>query len=173
MSMEMNRRTFLKTTAAAAVAVSMTGLLGGCGGGSAPLTTVSLPGFDVSLMSITVKGGVIYDDSKKETLRVNATFNLAYTGSGFTSAKFDSIFSASIAGTPISLQQGSAILAISDFPLNKTKSCSVSFYQEAEGINTAYANGTPVILNVKLANQTAQFTYNCNKEVSGQFVQPQ
>ena len=32
MAMEMNRRTFLKTTAAAAVAVSMTSLLGGCSG---------------------------------------------------------------------------------------------------------------------------------------------
>ena len=31
MTMKMDRRSFLKTTAAAAVAVSMTGLLGGCG----------------------------------------------------------------------------------------------------------------------------------------------
>lgn len=31
MTMKMDRRSFLKTTAAAAVTVSMTGLLGGCG----------------------------------------------------------------------------------------------------------------------------------------------
>ena len=33
MAMKMDRRAFLKTSAAVAVAVSMTGLLGGCGGG--------------------------------------------------------------------------------------------------------------------------------------------
>ena len=35
MAMKMDRRSFLKTSAAVAVAVSMTGLLGGCGGDSA------------------------------------------------------------------------------------------------------------------------------------------
>ena len=35
MAMKMDRRAFLKTSAAVAVAVSMTGLLGGCGGDSA------------------------------------------------------------------------------------------------------------------------------------------
>ena len=33
MAMKMDRRAFLKTSAAMAVAVSMTGLLGGCSGG--------------------------------------------------------------------------------------------------------------------------------------------
>ena len=36
MTMKMNRRTFLKTTAATALAVSLSGVLTACGGGSTP-----------------------------------------------------------------------------------------------------------------------------------------
>lgn len=165
----MDRRTFLKTSASAAVAVAVTGLLGGCGEAPEPIASVTLPGCVVSLLSVSVKGGVVYDDTKNETLSVDAAFSLTYTGSGFTSDAFSNVFSASIGETPLDLRSN-GLLAVSDFPLNKAKSCTVSFYREAEGINTAYANGTPVILNVKLSNQTAQFTYNRNREVSGKFV---
>ena len=48
MSMKMDRRTFLKTSAAAAVAVSMTSLLGGCGGSSSE-TERSLFGYKVDI----------------------------------------------------------------------------------------------------------------------------
>ena len=47
MAMEMNRRTFMKTTAAAAVAVSLTGLLGGCGG--AADSGIKLNGYTISI----------------------------------------------------------------------------------------------------------------------------
>lgn len=48
MAMKMDRRTFLKTTAAAAVAVSMTGLLGGCSEGS---DGVDLGGYSAKVLT--------------------------------------------------------------------------------------------------------------------------
>ena len=169
MAMQMDRRTFLKTSASAAVAVAMTGLLGGCGETPAPIASVTLPGFVVSLLRVSVKGGVVYDDTKNETLSVDAAFSLTYTGTGFSSDAFGNIFSASILDTPLDLRS-SGLLTVSDFPLNKAKTCTVSFYKEAEGLNTAYANGTPVVLKVKLSNQIAQFTCSRNGEVTGTFV---
>ena len=46
MAMKMDRRSFLKTSAAVAAAVSMTGLLGGCSGGD---NGTDLGGFTVAV----------------------------------------------------------------------------------------------------------------------------
>lgn len=165
MAMEMNRRTFLKTTAAAAAAVSMTGLLGGCGSGAQPLAVVKLPAFEVALMGVTVKGGNVYD-TNKENLSVDAVFSLTYTGTGFNGDSYGNIFGASVADTALDLRKGGN-LAVADFPFSRGKSCTVAFYKEAAGINTAYANGEPVKLTVKLAGTTAEFTYDGNQKAEG------
>lgn len=52
MAMKMDRRAFLKTSAAVAVAVSMTGLLGGCGGG---VSGTDFGGFTASAVKWDVK----------------------------------------------------------------------------------------------------------------------
>lgn len=55
MAMKMDRRAFLKTSAAVAMAVSMTGLLGGCSGGD---TSTDLGGFTASAVKWDVKPNV-------------------------------------------------------------------------------------------------------------------
>ena len=56
MTMKMNRRTFLKTTAAAALAVSLSGVLTACGGESTPpsTTAIALGDFTVNITMVKV-----------------------------------------------------------------------------------------------------------------------
>ena len=67
MAMKMDRRSFLKTSAAVAVAVSMTGLLGGCSGGDGG---TDLGGFTVAVgdtvAMVTVEGVECSEDTVKD-----------------------------------------------------------------------------------------------------------
>ena len=77
MAMKMNRRTFLKTTAAAAVAVSMTGLLGGCS--DAADSGIKLDGYTIGIdMNEATKswGGAAGAGEDEETGYLRATFKI-------------------------------------------------------------------------------------------------
>lgn len=69
MAMKMDRRAFLKTSAAMAVAVSMTGLLGGCSDGD---TSMDLGGFTASVTKWDVKQNppALSEDQSKWTADV-------------------------------------------------------------------------------------------------------
>lgn len=52
MAEKMTRRTFMKSAAAAAAAISLSGVLAGCGGGSAATDEVKLGAYTVKLYSV-------------------------------------------------------------------------------------------------------------------------
>ena len=58
MTTKMTRRTFLKGAAAAAAAVSLSGLLTGCGGGQLADNEVQLGVFNVSVYGLNVNQGL-------------------------------------------------------------------------------------------------------------------
>lgn len=169
MAMKMDRRTFLKTTAAAAAAVSVSGLLAGCSSGAEPLAVVKLPGFDVALTGVKIVGGNVYDENNNESLTVNAAFTMTYTGSGFAGDSVGNIFGASIQDVTLDLRTGGWIAA-AEFPMGKSVSRTVTFNKEAPGVNAAYVNGEPLKLTVKLLNTTAEFSYDYNKHVETRIV---
>lgn len=165
MAEKMTRRSFMKGAAAVAAAVSLSGVLAGCGGEEA-LASVTLPNFNVQLKSVKVVGGKVYN-TENESLEAEAVFDLTYTGSGFTGDKFANVFGAKIGEKTLTLQNsGTAIAA--DIPFGRTQTCTVKFKTEAEGVDELYQNGTPLILTVQLQGTTAKFAYDVAKNVKGE-----
>ena len=122
MTMKMNRRTFLKTTAATALAVSLSGVLTACGGGSTPpsTTAIALGDFTVNITMVKV--------NKNETVGAAAyranmipTVTVRYNGSGFTACQFKDVFSASVNNLPLKLSNGSEWIAKADILGGRSK----------------------------------------------------
>lgn len=97
MTMKMNRRTFLKTTAAAALAVSLSGVLTACGGGSTPpsTTAIALGDFTVNITMVKVNKNETVGAAEYRATMI-PTVTVRYNGSGFTACQFKDVFSASV-----------------------------------------------------------------------------
>ena len=146
MSMEMNRRTFLKTTAAAAVAVSMTGLLGGCGGDN---------GFDVGEYRVyfdvqdyyfsgeTGKAYVVLNATVKgvsNTLTLNKKFSDNFEADGFTLTN---------GNEKLNVMQG------------MRQVCNLKFVKTTDtGFESMMKGETPFVLTVRLSNANKVFAIN-------------
>lgn len=105
MSMEMNRRTFLKTTAAAAVAVSMTGLLGGCGDSS---IGTDFGGFQAAVVGWYIKPDDpgYGNNTKKWTADFQVHLRLKNTTGSSWNLNAPYNFSLSVDGTLLEMQGG-------------------------------------------------------------------
>lgn len=105
MAMKMDRRAFLKTSAAVAVAASMTGLLGGCGGG---VDGTDLGGFTAS----AVKWDVQENKPKlsEDQTKWNADIMVLVRTTNLTDSDWnisgESIMELTVNGTPIEMQGG-------------------------------------------------------------------
>lgn len=111
MSTTMNRRAFLKTTAAAAVAVSLTGLLGGCSGDNG----TDLGGFTVAVGKWSVTPydpGIGTGKSWSADFCVDVTVHNLDGANGF-SLPGRSVFVLKIDGQPIQLQAGGLLSSLS------------------------------------------------------------
>lgn len=77
MAEKMTRRTFMKSAAAAAVAVSLSGVLVGCGGGSVAADEVKLGAYTVKLYSANTHAEVqgTGGSSYKITAKADITFD--------------------------------------------------------------------------------------------------
>ena len=103
--MEMNRRTFLKTTAVAAVAVSLSGVLAGCSGGD---SGTNLGGFTVKVGQWRV---VAQDEGIGAGLSWHADFKINVSAHNLDSENAigipgESAFTLTINGEDIALQPG-------------------------------------------------------------------
>ena len=168
MTEKMTRRTFIKSAAAAAVVVSLSGMLSGCGEDKV-LAEVALPSFKVRLKDVKVSGGNVYTDAGKESLETEAVFELIYTGTGFTGDSYANVFGAKVGETALDLKNG-GMMSAADFPFSKTKTCTVRFGTESADVNTQFGRGEPLVLTVRLQGVTAKFTYDVNKTAKGEVV---
>ena len=105
MAMKMDRRAFLKTSAAMAVAVSMTGLLGGCSDGD---ISMDLGGFTASVTKWDVKQNppALSEDQSKWTADVKVWVRTTNTKDSDWNIAGDAVMELKIDGVAIAMQGG-------------------------------------------------------------------
>ena len=153
MAMKMNRRTFLKTTAAAAVAVSMTGLLGGCGDSLAS-NELQLGLYRVSVYDLDVDNGTEMSGSTGSIL---GKATLLFAGDGSQSESYNGMFKARVGNETLNTVEptGKLISSGTNIPLigkpwSKTDVDLKMNFKTAETRN-AYQNGAVAELTVTVS----------------------
>lgn len=105
MAMKMDRRAFLKTSAAMAVAVSMTGLLGGCSDGD---TSMDLGGFKASVTKWDVRQNppALSENQSKWTADVMVWVRTTNTKDSDWNIAGDAVMELTVDGVPVAMQGG-------------------------------------------------------------------
>lgn len=105
MAMKMDRRAFLKTSAAMAVAVSMTGLLGGCSDGD---TSMDLGGFTASVTKWDVKQNppALSEDQSKWTADVKVWVRTINTTDSDWNIAGEAVMELTVDGVAVAMQGG-------------------------------------------------------------------
>ena len=142
MAEKMTRRTFMKSAAAAAAAISLSGVLTGCGG-SGQLADVKVFGLDVDLgtESGTDKGAI----TGKVRLRYDAG------GGSWQGGQYGDMFQAFVGEAKLKQVSPAGTFFVSDTLLGKPfateeKDLRLNF-PDAE-IKEAYRNGQPAVLKI-------------------------
>ena len=157
MAEKMTRRTFMKSAAAAAVAVSLSGVLVGCGGGSAAADEVKLGAYTVKLYSANthaeVQGTGV--SSYKITAKADITFD-KNAGGTFQALPCAGMFTGKIDTVSLKTSKPTGNLTMSNFAvLNWFMSKATVEVEMMIPTKEAYdkiAAGTPVEVTVKLNN---------------------
>ena len=160
MAMKMDRRAFLKTSAAVAVAASMTGLLGGCSDSNtlAP-NEVRVGQYRVSIHDLDIG----YDGSEleglKKTLKAKVTLKFEGGPNDFQATGYAGMFTASLDGEALeTVAPVSGMLIASNFMwgtlFGKTTVDLEMRFNTDEAL-AAYKSGTPAELTIKIFGNTA------------------
>ena len=157
MAEKMTRRTFMKSAAAAAAAVSLSGVLVGCGGGSAATDEVKLGAYTVKLYSVNTRaeeygtGGSSY----KITAKADITFN-KNAGSTFQELSCAGMFTGKIGTVSLNTVKPTGKLTMTNFVgLNLFMSKATVEVEMTIPTKETYekiAAGTPVEVTVRLNN---------------------
>ena len=156
MAEKMTRRTFMKSAAAAAAAVSLSGILAGCGGGQAQ-DEVKLGAYTVKLYSANTHAEVqgTGGSSYKITAKADITFD-KNAGGTFQELPCKGMFTGKIGTASLSTVKPTGKLAMSNFAgLNWFMSKATVDVEMTIPTEEAYkkiAAGTPVEVTVKLNN---------------------
>ena len=160
MAMKMDRRAFLKTSAAVAVAVSMTGLLGGCSDGDtlAP-NEVRVGQYRISINDLNIAYGGSELEGLKKNLKAKVTLKFEGGPNDFQTTGYAGMFKGSIAGKELeTLSPVSGQLIASNFAwgtlFGKT-TVDLEMDFKTDKALAAYKSGTPVVLTIKIAGNTA------------------
>lgn len=159
MAMKMDRRAFLKTSAAVAVAASMTGLLGGCSDSNtlAP-NEVRVGQYRVSIHDLDIG----YDGSEleglKKTLKAKVTLKFEGGANEFQTTGYAGMFKGSINGEELETVAPVGRLVSTNFMGGilfgkTTENLEMSF--KTEKALEAYKSGTPAELTIKIFGNTA------------------
>ena len=157
MTTKMTRRTFLKGAAAAAAAVSLSGLLTGCGGDQElPDNAVQLGVFNVSIYGLNVDQGTeLGGDAGAITGTVKIRFS--DSGSSTQAVPYRGMFNATVGGSKLTQVAPTGNLVVSDALLGKPfatkeKDLKLSFPDMAT--REAYQSGKPAYLTITINNIT-------------------
>ena len=160
MAMKMDRRAFLKTSAAVAVAVSMTGLLGGCSDGNtlAP-NEVRVGQYLISIYDLDIGINGTESAGLKKSLIAKVTLKFEGGQDEFQKTGYAGMFKGSIAGKELeTLSPVSGQLIASNFAwgalFGKTTVDLKMDFKTDEALE-AYKSGTPVELTIKIFGNTA------------------
>ena len=156
MAEKMTRRTFMKSAAAAAAAVSLSGILAGCGGGQAQ-DEVKLGAYTVKLYSANTHAEVqgTGGSSYKITAKADITFD-KNAGGTFQELPCKGMFTGKIGAVSLNTTKPTGSLTMSNFAgLNWFMSKATVEVEMTIPTKEAYekiAAGTPVEITVKLNN---------------------
>ena len=159
MAMKMDRRAFLKTSAAVAAAVSMTGLLGGCSDGDALAPNeVRVGQYRISINDLNIAYGGSGLEGLKKNLKAKVTLKFEGGPKEFQSTDYAGMFKGSINGeeletvAPVGQLISSNILWGTLFG-KTTEDLEMRF--KTDDAVAAYRSGTPVVLTIKISGVTA------------------
>lgn len=159
MAEKMTRRTFMKGAAAAAIAVSLSGVLAGCGGGGGlAQDEVRVGAFVVKVFNATGNvGGTSFGSGSNGY--INATVKLTYssTGSGTVEYPYNGMFAAKIDETDLKVvKPTSGTLKASNQPIlgsfMKENQTELSLDFPTSESSGAFKDGKPVELTIKIDN---------------------
>lgn len=157
MAENITRRTFLKCAAATAAAVSLSGVLVGCGGGSAAADEVKLGAYTVKLYSANTHAEVqgTGSSSYKITAKADITFD-KNAGGTFQELSCAGMFTGKIDAVSLKTDKPTGSLTMSNFAvLNWFMSKATVEVEMTIPTEDAYkkiAAGTPVEVTVRLNN---------------------
>ena len=158
MTTKMTRRTFLKGAAAAAAAVSLSGLLTGCGGGGQELpdNAVQLGVFNVSIYGLDVDlGNELGGDAGAIT--GTAKIRFSDSGSSMQAVPYRGMFNATVGGAKLNQVAPAGSLVVSDALLGKpfaTKEVTLRLSFPDEATREAYRGGKPAYLTITINGMT-------------------
>ncbi len=152
MTTKMTRRTFLKGAAAAAAAVSLSGLLTGCGGDQLADNEVQLGVFNVSIYGLNVdQGAELGGDAGAITGTVKIRFS--DSGSSTQAVPYRGMFNATVGGSNLNQVAPTGTLVVSDALLGKpfaTKEVTLKLSFPDVATREAYQSGKPAYLTITI-----------------------
>lgn len=156
MTTKMTRRTFLKGAAAAAAAVSLSGLLTGCGGDQLADNEVQIGPFIVKVYGLDVNLGTASGNDKGAiTGKVKLRYDAG--GSSWQGGSYNNMFKAVVVDANLTQVAPTGTLVVSDALLGKPfatkeKDLKLSFPDVAT--REAYQSGKPAYLTITINNIT-------------------
>lgn len=156
MTTKMTRRTFLKGAAAAAAAVSLSGLLTGCGGDQLADNEVQIGPFIVKVYGLDVNLGTASGNDKGAiTGKVKLRYDAG--GSSTQAVPYRGMFNATVGGSNLNQVAPTGTLVVSDALLGKpfaTKEVTLKLSFPDVATREAYQSGKPAYLTITINNTT-------------------
>ena len=160
MSNAFSRRDFLKASAAAVLALSVSGTLTGCGdSGELAENEAILGDFKVQVVSAATElKSTTSNGNATEEYWVKPTIKVIYTGKGFNSLPYSNVFSAEVDGQKMKLTDPSGNLTNADFPFMDNKTVTLSFKAEKLGVQELFEkDGKPMKLTINFFGNSIDF----------------
>ncbi len=165
MSKAFSRRDFMKATAAAVLAVSVSGSLTGCGGDAVELTRTTLGEFDVAVAAGNIRNDFNVDTKETTYTHVPKVY-IKYNGkSTLAIDNFSEVFSAKIGDTELKLKNGSSSVNSSKLLMGYSMTY-VPEFSASEEVEDTFKKGTPFKMYVTLQSKTAEFTMTNDGKVT-------
>lgn len=156
MTTKMTRRTFLKGAAAAAAAVSLSGLLTGCGGDQLADNEVQIGPFIVKVYGLDVALGTASGNDKGAiTGKVKLRYDAG--GSSWQGGSYNNMFKAVVVDANLTQVAPTGPFFVSDALLGKpfaTKEVTLKLSFPDVATREAYQSGKPAYLTITINNIT-------------------
>ena len=156
MTTKMTRRTFLKGAAAAAAAVSLSGLLTGCGGSQElPENEIQIGAYTVKVYGLDVDRGTEMNPAGAILGKVKLQF--ADGGGNWQTMRYDGMFSATVNGQALTQVAPTGRFTVTDSmggKLHSTVEQELRLSFPNEGWRYQYQNGAVAVLTIKINGMT-------------------
>lgn len=157
MAEKMTRRTFMKSAAAAAAAVSLSGMLAGCGGSSGlAQNEVRVGAFIVAVYDVKGNvGGIVLGSGSNGSITATVKLTYSSSGKGFVEYPYEGMFTAKVKENQLkTLKPTSGKLqasnALGSYKKENITQLELQFdNNESSG---AFLDGAPVELTIKVDN---------------------